>query len=80
MRLNEIEFTDAVPVDGYGPGFWRVGLTAIKARRISPSAPPGLVAIAPTISVPSRATKISPAATAAGNQSYWSGATSRPKA
>jgi len=25
MRLNEIVFTDAVPVDGYGPGFFRVG-------------------------------------------------------
>lgn len=25
MRLNEIIYTDAVPVDGYGPGFFRVG-------------------------------------------------------
>ena len=25
MRLNEIVFTDARPVDGYGPGFFRVG-------------------------------------------------------
>ena len=25
MRLNEIAFTDALPVDGYGPGFFRVG-------------------------------------------------------
>lgn len=25
MRLNEIVFTDAQPVDGYGPGFFRVG-------------------------------------------------------
>ena len=25
MRLNEIVFTDALPVDGYGPGFFRVG-------------------------------------------------------
>lgn len=25
MRLNEIEFDDSVPVDGYGPGFFRVG-------------------------------------------------------
>lgn len=24
MRLNEITFTDAKPVDGYGPGFFRV--------------------------------------------------------
>ena len=25
MRLNEIDFDDSVPVDGYGPGFFRVG-------------------------------------------------------
>ncbi len=24
MRLNEITFTDADPVDGYGPGFFRI--------------------------------------------------------
>ena len=24
MRLNEIVFTDARPVDGYGPGFFRI--------------------------------------------------------
>ncbi|WP_425099078.1 Mth938-like domain-containing protein [Tropicibacter sp. S64] len=24
MRINEIPFTDAVPVDGYGPGYFRV--------------------------------------------------------
>ena len=24
MRLNEITYTDAKPVDGYGPGFFRV--------------------------------------------------------
>ncbi|MBS0123152.1 Mth938-like domain-containing protein [Thetidibacter halocola] len=24
MRINEIQFTDAMPVDGYGPGFFRV--------------------------------------------------------
>lgn len=24
MRLNEIVYTDAVPVEGYGPGFFRV--------------------------------------------------------
>lgn len=27
MRLNEITFTDALPIDGYGPGFFRVGGT-----------------------------------------------------
>lgn len=25
MRLNEIGFDDARPVDGYGPGFFRIG-------------------------------------------------------
>jgi len=25
MRLNEIRFTDALPVEGYGPGFFRLG-------------------------------------------------------
>lgn len=25
MRLNEIRYTDAKPVDGYGPGFFRIG-------------------------------------------------------
>ena len=25
MRLNEIQFTDAKPVEGYGPGFFRIG-------------------------------------------------------
>ena len=25
MRLNEVTFNDAVPVDGYGPGFFRLG-------------------------------------------------------
>lgn len=25
MRLNEVTYTDAVPIDGYGSGFFRVG-------------------------------------------------------
>lgn len=25
MRLNEVTYTDAVPIDGYGPGFFRIG-------------------------------------------------------
>lgn len=25
MRLNEITYTNAVPIDGYGPGFFRIG-------------------------------------------------------
>ncbi|MDX1782149.1 MAG: Mth938-like domain-containing protein [Thalassovita sp.] len=41
MQLTEVTFEDAVPVDGYGPGFFRVGgqvlhgaviVTAEKAR------------------------------------------------
>ncbi len=30
MRLNEIRFTNAVPVDGYGPGFFRIGGSVIR--------------------------------------------------
>lgn len=29
MQLNEITFTDAQPIDGYGPGFFRVGGTVV---------------------------------------------------
>ncbi|MCA0927442.1 Mth938-like domain-containing protein [Ruegeria profundi] len=25
MRLNEISYTNAAPIDGYGPGFFRIG-------------------------------------------------------
>ena len=25
MRLNEITYTDAKPIEGYGPGFFRIG-------------------------------------------------------
>lgn len=25
MRLNEIQYTDAKPIEGYGPGFFRIG-------------------------------------------------------
>jgi uncharacterized protein len=25
MRLNEITYSNAVPIDGYGPGFFRIG-------------------------------------------------------
>lgn len=27
MRLNEVTFPDAPPIDGYGPGFFRIGGT-----------------------------------------------------
>ena len=28
MQLNEVNYSDAKPVDGYGPGFFRIGGTA----------------------------------------------------
>ncbi len=31
MRLNEVEFSGALPVDGYGPGFFRIGGVAQQA-------------------------------------------------
>lgn len=34
MRLNEISFTDAVPIDGYGTGFFRIGGEAVAAPLI----------------------------------------------
>ena len=34
MRLNEIEFTEAQPIDGYGPGFFRIGGEAVEAPLI----------------------------------------------
>ncbi len=30
MRLNEVSYTDAKPIDGYGPGFFRVGGEAVE--------------------------------------------------
>lgn len=30
MRLNEMQFTDAVPIDGYGPGFFRIAGQALQ--------------------------------------------------
>ena len=35
MRLNEITFTDAQPVDGYGPGFFRIGGKVVRGPVIS---------------------------------------------
>lgn len=29
MRLNEVTYTDALPIDGYGPGFFRIGGKAV---------------------------------------------------
>lgn len=30
MRMNEVTYTNAKPVDGYGPGFFRIGGEVIK--------------------------------------------------
>lgn len=30
MRLNEVSFSDVKPIDGYGPGFFRVGGEAVE--------------------------------------------------
>lgn len=35
MRLNEIEFTDAQPVEGYGPGFFRIGGKVIEGAALT---------------------------------------------
>lgn len=35
MRLNEIEFTDAKPVEGYGPGFFRIGGAVIEGPALT---------------------------------------------
>lgn len=31
MQVNEVEFGNAVPIEGYGPGFFRIAGTAHKA-------------------------------------------------
>lgn len=35
MRLNEMVFTDAKPVEGYGPGFFRIGGEVIQGPVIA---------------------------------------------
>lgn len=35
MRMNEISYTDAAPVDGYGPGFFRIGGTVHRGHVIT---------------------------------------------
>lgn len=61
MRLNEVKYSDAVPVDGYGPGFFRVagvvhtGPIMIVAGQVTPWAGyddvAPLLAVAPTLDV-----------------------------
>lgn len=41
MRLNEITFTDAKPVEGYGPGFFRIGGEVIKGGVLTGAAGTG---------------------------------------
>lgn len=35
MRLNEISYNDSAPIDGYGPGFFRIGGTLINGPVIT---------------------------------------------
>ena len=35
MRLNEVTYTDAEPVEGYGPGFFRVGGKVIEGGALT---------------------------------------------
>ena len=35
MRLNEITYTDAKPVEGYGAGFFRIGGTVIEGGMLT---------------------------------------------
>ena len=35
MRVNEITFTDAKPVEGYGPGFFRIGGEVIEGPALA---------------------------------------------
>ena len=34
MRLTEITFSEAQPIDGYGPGFFRVGVHALQGATL----------------------------------------------
>jgi len=35
MQLNEIRYDDATPIDGYGPGFFRIGGTVIQGAMLT---------------------------------------------
>lgn len=35
MRLNEVTYTDAEPVEGYGPGFFRIGGKVIQGGALT---------------------------------------------
>ncbi len=34
MQLNEVTFTEATPIDGYGPGFFRVGGSVVRGAAL----------------------------------------------
>ncbi|MFX0544678.1 Mth938-like domain-containing protein [Roseovarius sp. S1116L3] len=34
MQLNEVTFTEATPIDGYGPGFFRVGGSVMRGAAL----------------------------------------------
>ena len=34
MRLNEITYTDAKPIDGYGPGFFRIDGEVVEGAQV----------------------------------------------
>lgn len=35
MRLNEVSYTDSAPVEGYGPGFFRIGGEVIEGPAVT---------------------------------------------
>ena len=35
MRLNEVSFTDSAPVDGYGPGVFRIGGNVVQGAVVT---------------------------------------------
>lgn len=34
MKMTEVQFAEAVPIEGYGPGFFRIGSTIIEGGAI----------------------------------------------
>ena len=35
MRLNEVTYTDAQPVEGYGPGYFRIGGEVVRGHALT---------------------------------------------
>jgi uncharacterized protein len=42
MRMNEVTYSDAVPVEGYGPGFFRLGGKVFNGPVLTGAAGPAL--------------------------------------